>query len=338
MTKCGKNILELNKIGVTTSTGLTNATLEEDGALYVEGTTTATGYVYFGTAGTMPSWAVAGKTYTASIKTDYEHCTFGVYTSTNSNSWTSQYSINPGNSTSFQISNDTVRCMFRLQINSGYATNFRVYLQIEEGSTATAFEPYSSTDYTLPLGSTYYGGSIDLATGLMTGTGAGKKITGTENWLLASASTNEVNEFYVGADSGLSPMTNTMSTSTRSCSHFPLGNANIVANTFYTWGSATRVMIRMSVSDMADVTAFKSWLALQYANATPVTITYMLATPVVIQLTPLQILSLSQPDKYVPRLNTVYTDASAVQVGYAKSPVRSEYELTQAIIATEGGE
>lgn len=38
-------------------------------------------------------------------------------------------------------------------------------LQLELGSTATAYEPYAGTDYTTDLGRTVYGGTVDLATG-----------------------------------------------------------------------------------------------------------------------------------------------------------------------------
>lgn len=61
-----------------------------------------------------------------------------------------------------------------------------------------------------------------------------------------------------------------------------------------------------------------------------------MSDPVIAQLTPHQILSLAQTDKYTPRLNTVYTDASSVQVGYVKSPIREEFELQQAIVAQGG--
>ena len=41
-------------------------------------------------------------------------------------------------------------------------------LQIEYGSTATSYEPYTGTTYTSSLGTTVYGGSLDLTTGVLT--------------------------------------------------------------------------------------------------------------------------------------------------------------------------
>lgn len=62
----------------------------------------------------------------------------------------------------------------------------------------------------------------------------------------------------------------------------------------------------------------------------------MLENPFTIQLTPTQIYSLSQPDPYTPRINTVYSDQQSVQVGYPKSPQATAAELTNAIISLGG--
>ena len=64
--------------------------------------------------------------------------------------------------------------------------------------------------------------------------------------------------------------------------------------------------------------AYSNWVASQYSNGTPVTFAYAVATPFTVQLTPTQIRSLSALDKYEPRINTVYTDQEAVQVGYQR--------------------
>lgn len=342
VTRCGKNLLEFNKINVTASAGLTGATLEDDGALYVEGTTTGAAYVYFGITGSVPSWAVAGKTYTASITTNYEHCTFGVFTSTTTNSWTSQYNIAPGNFASFQISNDTVRCMFRLQISSGHSTNFRVYLQVEEGTTATAFEPYAGADYAVNLGSTFYGGTIDVASGVMTVTK--KYVTITNNISGANAlSSGETKVNFrswpntwggedVVPNEGVSP-------------ELPFGGAYYEGNDNFYVSSQGALMIYLAASrldfsgavDPSAPTAAEVLAAAKvYCTAHPLHFVLNLVTPYTISLTPTQILSLAQTDKYTPRLNTIYTDAQAVQVGYAKSPIREEFELQQAIVAQGG--
>ena len=73
-----------------------------------------------------------------------------------------------------------------------------------------------------------------------------------------------------------------------------------------------------------------------FFTAHPAQLVYPVKTPTAVSLTPTEILSLTQPDKYVPRLNTVYTDADAVQIVYQKNPVRDKFEKVQAIIAQGG--
>ena len=54
--------------------------------------------------------------------------------------------------------------------------------QIEEGSVATAYEPYKSLTVTIQLGQTVYGGSVDFTTGVATVDRAIETFDGTENW------------------------------------------------------------------------------------------------------------------------------------------------------------
>lgn len=66
------------------------------------------------------------------------------------------------------ISNDTTitptsDCWVAFRTYNNYATP-----QIEVGSTATTYEPYNGTDYTIQLGQTVYGGMLDVTTGVLT--------------------------------------------------------------------------------------------------------------------------------------------------------------------------
>lgn len=137
--------------------------------------------------------------------------------------------------------------------------------------------------HSIDLESTYYGGSVDLATGVMAVTHVA---------VTPDASTVDISS----APAAL-----------------PLDYADTYGRTITS----------------ADGTT----LAVGSAGGTVV---YKLATPQTVQLSPTQILSLIQPDKYTPRLNAVYTDASSVQVGYVKSPIREEFELQQAVVAQGG--
>lgn len=192
------------------------------------------------------------------------------------------------------------------------------------------------TNYTVNLGDTYYGGSIDLSTGIMTVTWWGNVFNGTENWYLADGSTESIPIF--GLNNNLSvvflyPMSASISSSTRFCSHFPLNSSNI-ANTFSTWGTGNRLFIRIDGAVISTVGAFKNWVAQQYSNSTPLVLVYKLETPQIVQLTPIQIYSLSQSDPYSP--NTVYSDQQSVIVRYPKSLIVTGSELDNAILSLGG--
>ena len=62
-----------------------------------------------------------------------------------------------------------------------------------------------------------------------------------------------------------------------------------------------------------------------------------LAIPYTVTLTPAEILSLTQSSVYDPRVNTVYSDAQAVQVGYLKHPSAASSDLRNAVVSLGGG-
>lgn len=82
------------------------------------------------------------------------------------------------------------------------------------------------------------------------------------------------------------------------------------------------------------VTAFKAYLAAQYAAGTPVTIAYKLATPQPIQATGNQPIP-ALPCPALPGTNTVYTDADAVRVEGRTDPLATVQALTARIAALE---
>lgn len=234
-------------------------------------------------------------------------------------------------------------CNVYLRTASGtvYPSGFTCSPQLELGDTATAFEPSTVSDYITPLNSTYYGGFIDLATGLMTVTVYGEQISSFSyvynaysNTVafrtLLSYPTAQIADSYYGVSDKFE-----FSGSNTDAEHWRLEGG----------GDGNRCLFfinksRLDLSGAVDPSAPTGSEWVESANAwladNPVFLVYGVATPTTVQLTPAEILSLSQPDKYTPRLNTVYTDAQAVQVGYVKSPIREEFELQQAV-AAQGG-
>ena len=231
-----------------------------------------------------------------------------------------------GSGTSFTPNKDGTLTV-AITVYAGYEVSGLVFKpQIEKGSSATAFESPTSTDYTIQFGDTYYGGSLDVASSTMTVTHRGIIFNGTEDWQFNSNTPNSSFKVYhirITDNPG-----NTIY-SQESCTHFP------VSETLYTGtpiirGTRTYVYIE---GDFASKTDLTDWITSQYNNGTPVVFVYELETPQIIQLSPTQILSLPLLDKCTPRVNTLYTDAESIQVGYAKHPSRTAYELQQAIIA-----
>lgn len=335
VTRCGKNLCPL--VGDSSSSYI-SVSFTDDGEFVFNGSYVGFASVYVfnkpNNKNLFPDYLERGKTYTFSLQGDNSSVIFRVYRYYTNNYGGAVVSIAPGESRTYTIP-DTQSMILRFEIPANTVlNNAKFKLQIEEGSSATEFEPYAGTDYTLPLGSTYYGGGIDLATGLMTVTHEAIVFDGTEIWFLAAPVSNQtVNLFYIRIGStNPHPYGNSIAAD-ECCTHFNYNSAS-VPNIPAIRG--TRSFVYLSF-DQPDVATLKSWLATQYSNGTPMVFVYGLETPYSIQLAPAQILSLSQPDKYVPRLNTVYSDQSAVQVGYLKHPSAASSELRNALVSLGGG-
>lgn len=141
-----------------------------------------------------------------------------------------------------------------------------------------------STNYTIDLGGTCYGGSVNLSLGMMT-----------------------VTHIMVEPDS-LS----------------------------YDISAHPANAVSFQYADTFGRTVTTDGTTLTITGEAGGQIVYNLATPETVSLTPTQIYSLSQVDKYTPRINTVYSDQQSVQVGYPKSPLATSTELTNAIISLGG--
>lgn len=227
-----------------------------------------------------------------------------------------------------------------IHISAGASVSNLVFKpQIELGSSGSEFEKGTSTDYTISLGDTYYGGSIDLATGMMTVTHESMILNG--NTTFAISGFAEYTNCY---KLQLTPSPNRLKTIDANSAASDTLPVDMASPTdfagLYLPAASSLLHVVLSkadigVSDNADratvVDAYNAWFALH-----PTTLVYPLAVPYTVQLSPVQISALAQTDKYTPRINTVYSDQQAVQVGYVKSPVRNEFELQQAVVGLGG--
>ena len=331
VTRCGKNLCPL--IGESSSSYI-SVSFTDDGEFVFNGSYIGLADVYVfnkpNNKNLFPNYLERGKTYTFSLQGDNSSVKFYVYRYYTTNYGGAVFSIAPGESRTYTIP-DTQSMILRFSIPANTVlNNAKFKLQIEEGSSATEFEPYAGTDYTIDLGSTFYGGTLDVASGVMTVTFAGIVLDGSENWSLVGSGTYYRYKMTMTSPapvgSALAPVY-----TREKCTHFDIQN-NVSYDSQHAIVSGNGITI---FTTQTSLESFKQWLAAQKAAGTPVCLVWPLATPYTAQLDSVSISALAQTDKCIPRLNTVYTDADTIQIGYMKSPQRTEQELTQAILEIE---
>lgn len=169
------------------------------------------------------------------------------------------------------------------------AYDYRDTLQIEIGSTATAYRPYGEiyTDGTVEtikdsLNNTAtaemllnigdYQDQQEIIDGTVTRKVKVIVLDGTESWLLSQTYSNvyTASGIAVGKPSGgIAPI----------CNYFAgYSSYNIMAENDYGILTASTSTLSVKNKDCADVEAFKTWLASQYAAGTPVIVIYPLET------------------------------------------------------------
>lgn len=172
-------------------------------------------------------------------------------------------------------------------------------VQLEVGSAPSAFAPYTGQTATLTLPRTIYGGKLDAVTG-----------EGQETWhtiVLTGQESSHIFEKFFCLNIGNNPKPKDI-TSGRS-SHYK----------YATYGKGYIGVTNDGVSavlgaegkftiDEAGLSAWKSYLAAQYAAGTPVQITYKLEKPTPITATG------GKPIPALSGVNAVLTDADSVTV------------------------
>ena len=176
-------------------------------------------------------------------------------------------------------------------------------IQIESGSTPTAWSPYSnicpitghdevsvvrtdgdgqqSLSLTIPLGQTVYGGTVDVTNGVLTVDKAGYAFNGTEGtWNKSSTYRGSFYRSWNAMPSGSGTTQGAFV-----CSHAGyVSNFNEYA--YGKCGSDSALNLWVMQDPDATINDLKTFLAEQYANGTPVTVCYTLATPITVTLTP----------------------------------------------------
>ena len=251
----------------------------------------------------------------------------------------------------FTVSDSSMRHLFIFKIVGSFTADIvvRPVLTVLSDSD-DAIEQYNGADYTVDLGGTYYGGEIDLATGLMTVTHHCEELT------FVSAAESYAGESYVSMRSwpngydvdhiGIHGVLRPKTSSGLVCDSLLYKDSSYQSNcvwygsysssnqTEYIWLRFDKDLVGITESSL-DGYAVRSKVN-NYLAEHPVEIIYELYNPYTVQLSPLQLTTLAQNNRFTPRLNTVYTDADSIQISYQKSPIRIATEQEQAILSLGG--
>ena len=223
--------------------------------------------------------------------------------------------------------------------NSTYSLKTRI--SVFEGivdSSNFEYVPYSGNDYSISLGNAYYGGEIDLATGLMTVTHGTVVVDGTFDFTQSLFSSS--GDIYRLGFTPNPAVNSSAAASLFGCNTFTPTSSWPSSDALYVAGgnSSFRFFINRS---WLGLNTGQNYATVNSATKTffasnPTQIIYPLATPLTVQLSPLALSALAQTSRYEPRLNTVYTDADSIQISYQKSPIRIATEQEQAILSLGG--
>lgn len=219
----------------------------------------------------------------------------------------------------FSIPSNTVY----IRMNLGGSSRDLDTIQLEAGTTATAYEAYTENDtFTIALGDTYYGGVLDCKNGTATITHTAFSFDGSddESWSNVAAQTNRANTISLGSTVGqpqsVAPMCNefvAVSYTERDTS---------VANTCYV--TPTRSLAVITTTEYDTAAKFKTFLA-----SNNLTVVVQLATPVTISgLTPDNFTTLQGQ-------NNIFADSGDVEVSFKQGIqeyIDNQIATTQALI------
>lgn len=208
---------------------------------------------------------------------------------------------------------------------SGILDNVSAKPQIEKGTTATTYAPYTGQTATLTLPRTIYGGTVDTVSSEGQETRKLLTLDGTEKWMVSCKFLDNKTDWYYVSSKIPNAVNAAPQKGNEICSHYPhadIANTNTAQGCAIVWG-AIRVRWGDTIPDDAD--AWKAHLAAQYAAGTPVQIAYKLAEPVPFTVTG------AQPISALSGVNTLLTDADSVTVTGRADPIKRITDLEDAV-------
>lgn len=212
-----------------------------------------------------------------------------------------------------------VKFKFNLGGNATYPKTIKV--QVEAGSSATDYEPYTGTSVTVDLDGTRYGGVLDMVTGVLTVDRV--KIDFAPN-AISTWFDNDINRntlgFYLAAadfdsrytEPGIGQASGTVGVGMfeqyKKASAY--GNDNpYVAQLLFINGSFSRFEARVPKSELGAFSTYaeSKTAVTNYLASNPISMCYEIATPLVVQLSPETVSTLAGT-------NNVWADAGGVSI------------------------
>ena len=207
---------------------------------------------------------------------------------------------------------EDVTAQVNIRLASGQTVDTAIYPQVEIGNTATEFEPYSPTIYTITFpaeAGTVYGGVLDVTRGLLTVDMVMITIDGSDSSRLASFNTDSSNfnrvQSNIYNDIGIA---NIMF---ECCDRFkPIALDSTESKLYKIWNSANAPRMFFGLpKTVTSIDEAKAWFA-----ENPTHVVAKIASPQTYQLTPVEVRTL-QGD------NTIGADTGAVTMSYHSDPI-----------------
>lgn len=315
--RAGKNLIDI----ANTSLGITQRCTVSISGDVLTATCTTAGYVWIGGMGsvgdtmTNPAFTVSAKNgVVVSVSTSFQMDSCTVYELKADNKiLSSQFIYSKSKSGTYTVtSDDCAKLAFRFTFGDAAVGDvFSTTIQLELGSTATAYEPYQGSTLSITFPSeagTVYGGTLDVTNGVLT---ADRAIFTVTSEKLNNAPEHGWNSTYgawvrnLNYNEGITKEYFD-STNTVPCSFAPcvVNNRNITSTQYRTSFFASGWT---SYDDFANAVASLEQIG------TPMTYVAPLATPVTYQLTPQEVDTLLGN-------NTIYADTGDVTVTYRADP------------------
>lgn len=304
--RAGKNLLDWSKVSAFVFPAYGLSIEKKENSIRIFGTSTQNGYLSFNIATTTQS-ELYGKNFIFSWFTSEENIVdvYGLRT----------------------VSEADIAIQMNLQEGQVYDFTIQIALGVQK---LNAYVPYQGKTYTVQLGQTIYGGTVDAVTG-----------EGSEEWSsvnLSSSNILGILEDYANETTMLyyvTTLNNMQDAMLVCCSHLPTANiVNSINTNIGIIGNPESDMayIRLSKETASNLDEFRQWVDAQYAAGTPVTVAYKLATPTQFQATG------NVPIPALSGTNTLYADAGDISVTGASDPIATITALQDRVSALESAQ